>query len=97
MIQLTAEGVVLTVRVIPRARRAELAGVRDAALVVRLTAPPVDGAANTALVELLSEAFAIPKRDVTILGGDRSRTKRVRLEGIDIATARSRLAAIVRS
>ena len=92
----TPNGVVLSVRVIPRARRAELAGIREDALLIRLTAPPVEGAANAELIQVLSDAFAIPKRSVTIVSGGRSRTKRVRLRGIDEVTLRSRLEAILR-
>ncbi|MBW8861369.1 MAG: DUF167 domain-containing protein, partial [Acidobacteria bacterium] len=51
MITATAAGVELTVRVIPRARKTEISGERDGALVVRVAAPPVEGAANDALVE----------------------------------------------
>jgi uncharacterized protein len=97
VIQSTDQGVILTVRVIPRARRAELAGIRDDALLIRLTAPPVEGAANAELIELVSEAFAIPKRSITIVTGDRARVKRVRLAGIDAATVRSRLEMLARS
>jgi uncharacterized protein len=75
-------GVLLSVRVIPRARRSEFAGVRGDALLVRLAAPPVDGAANAALVELVSERLAIPRSRVTIVAGDRSRDKVVRLDGV---------------
>ncbi len=96
VIQSVPEGVIVSVRVIPRARRAELVGIREDALLIRLTAPPVEGAANVELVQLLSDAFAIPKRGVTIVSGGRSRTKRVRLEGLDGVTVRSRLEAILR-
>jgi uncharacterized protein len=74
--------VIIDVRVIPRAGRAGLAGRRDNALLVRLNAAPVDGAANKELIELLSDAFEIPKRDITIVSGERSRTKRVRVDGL---------------
>lgn len=62
-----------------------MAGVRDGALLVRLAAAPVDGAANAELIGLLARALGIPKRDVTIVGGDRSRSKRVRVEGFAAA------------
>jgi uncharacterized protein (TIGR00251 family) len=93
MLESTADGVLLNVRVIPRARRTGFAGSRDNALLVRLTAPPVDGAANAELIAVLSRALGISKRSVTIVAGERSRTKRVRLLGIDIDTVRSRIAA----
>jgi uncharacterized protein len=72
----------MTVRVQPRAAESCLAGVHGDALKVRLTAPPVDGAANIALVELLADTFGIPQRAITIVAGMSSRTKVVELEGV---------------
>ena len=74
--------ITLNVRVIPRARKTECAGFRDDVLVVRVAAPPVEGAANEALVEFLSSAFDVPRRAVQILGGDRGRRKRVAIDGV---------------
>jgi uncharacterized protein (TIGR00251 family) len=91
VIEPTADGVAISVRVIPRAGRAGLAGIRGDALLVRLQSPPVEGAANDELVEVLSKALQVPKRAVSIVAGDRSRQKRVRVVGIDAATAASRL------
>jgi len=73
----------LDVRVIPRAGRSGFAGLRDGALLVRLAAAPVDGAANDELIALLAKALRIPKRDITIVSGERSRSKRIRIAGID--------------
>ncbi|OFW02368.1 MAG: hypothetical protein A3I61_12890 [Acidobacteria bacterium RIFCSPLOWO2_02_FULL_68_18] len=84
-------GVVLAVRVIPRAGRSGLAGTRDGALLVRLTAPPVEGAANTALVEVLAKALGVPKRAVSIVSGDRGRSKRVKVEGVTVDFVNSQL------
>jgi hypothetical protein len=66
----------------PRARTNEIVGRHGDALKVRLTAPPVDGAANEALVELLAATFGIPRRAVTIVTGASSRTKVVELDGV---------------
>jgi hypothetical protein len=74
--------VILDVRVIPRASRPGLAGTRDGALLVRLSAPPVEGAANAELIQLLAKALDVPKRQVTIVAGERGRLKRVKLEGV---------------
>ena len=71
------------VRVIPRAGRSEVAGIRDGAVLVRLAAAPVDGAANAELIEILSRVLDVPKRDITIISGDKSRSKRVRVAGLD--------------
>jgi uncharacterized protein len=73
----------LEIRVIPRAGRSGFAGRRDGALLVRLAAAPVDGAANDELIALLSKALKIPKRDISIVSGERSRSKRIRIEGMD--------------
>lgn len=61
------------------------------ALKIALTAPPVDGRANQACVEFLAEFFGLPKSAVTIISGERGRTKIVRLAGISAATVRAKL------
>lgn len=77
-----SQGIVLDVRVVPRAARAGVAGLRDGALLVRLHAAPVEGAANAELIETLSKALGVPKRAVSIVSGERARLKRVRVEGV---------------
>jgi uncharacterized protein len=72
----------ITVRVIPRAKKTACAGFRDDALVIRVAAPPVEGAANAALVEFLSSTLDVPRRAVRILSGDRGRHKRVAIDGV---------------
>jgi len=96
MIETTADGIVLVVRVIPRAGRSGLAGTRDDALLVRLCAAPVDGAANDELVVVLATAFGVARRDVAIVSGERSRQKRVRIRGIDAGSATAVIAAVAR-
>jgi len=91
VIEAVPDGVVIAVRVIPRAGRSGVAGSRGDALLVRLTAPPVDGAANAELIDVLSAALSVPRRAIAIVTGDRSRQKRVRVAGIDVATAETRL------
>ena len=76
---------------IPRAGRSGFAGLRDGALLVKLAAAPVDGAANDELIALLAKALRIPKRDITIVSGERSRTKRIRIAGIDREQALAKL------
>ena len=75
----------LDVRVQPRASRSELAGVHGGALKVRLQAPPVDGAANDALVVLIAESLGVPRARVRIVAGATSRTKVVEIEGVQRA------------
>jgi uncharacterized protein (TIGR00251 family) len=94
LIEVAAEGIVIDVRVIPRASRSEVAGTRGKALLVRLNAPPIDGAANAELIEVIAKVLQVPKRAVSIIAGERSRQKRVRVVGIDISTAAPRLAAL---
>jgi len=88
-------GAEVGVRVIPRAGRDAVAGVRDGALLVRLAAAPVDGAANEALVRVLAETLGVPRRAVTLVSGERSRRKRVRIAGLTAADAGRRLSAIL--
>jgi uncharacterized protein (TIGR00251 family) len=73
---------IIDVRVIPRAGKSGIAGVRGGALLVRLNAAPVEGAANAELIEVLADALNVPKRAVTIVSGERSRQKRVHIEGV---------------
>jgi uncharacterized protein (TIGR00251 family) len=88
-------GALLAVRVIPRAGRDAIAGTRQDALLVRLAAPPVDGAANDALIGLLAELLVVPRRAVSVVTGARSRDKRVRIAGLAAADVRRRLSAIL--
>jgi len=91
MIAPATDGVIITVRVIPRAGRSGIVGVREGALLVRLKAPPVDGAANAELIEVLAEALSVAKRDITIASGFASKQKRVSISGITVDRAASRL------
>ena len=65
--------------------------MRDGAVLVRLAAAPVDGAANAELIDLFSRILKIPKRHITIVSGDKSRSKRVRIAGLDRDEAIARL------
>lgn len=78
----TPEGVSLTVHIQPRAAKNELTGTREEALRLRLTAPPVEGAANRACVEFLAEWLGVKKGQVTIVSGEKSRTKIVQIAGM---------------
>jgi uncharacterized protein (TIGR00251 family) len=69
------------VHVQPRASRSEIVGVHGSALKVRIQAPPVDGAANDALVTLLAERLGVPRRAVRVVGGVTSRAKTVEIDG----------------
>jgi uncharacterized protein (TIGR00251 family) len=84
MLQLqTQDGaVILAVRVQPRARKTEIAGVLDGSLRVRLQAPALEDRANEALCEFLAHLLKTPKSAVRILSGHRSRSKRVEIRGV---------------
>ena len=69
------------VHVQPRASRSEIVGLHGAALKVRLQAPPIEGAANEALVSLLPERLGVPRRAVRVIAGATSRTKTVEVDG----------------
>jgi uncharacterized protein (TIGR00251 family) len=81
----------LAVRVIPRASKSGVAGMRGDAVLVRIAAAPVDGAANAELIETLSRALDLPRRAVTLTAGATSRSKRVRLDGLTLEEALRRL------
>lgn len=93
MITPTPDGVVIDVRVIPRVSRSGVAGTRGGALLVRLTAPPVEGAANAELIAVVSDALGVPRRAVAIVAGERSRLKRVRVDGVTADAAEAILNA----
>jgi uncharacterized protein len=77
-----AEFEILIVRVVPRASRSEIVGFHDGALKVRLTSPPVDGAANDELVKLLAKKFGVPRGDVSIVAGETSKNKRIKINNL---------------
>jgi uncharacterized protein (TIGR00251 family) len=93
----SAAGTVFAVRVVPRAGRTGLAGTRGDALLVRLAAAPVDGAANDALIAFLSTIFDRPKRDITLVSGHTSRNKRIAVAGLGAAEISIRLQALLKS
>ena len=91
IIEPVIDGICINVRVIARARKTELAGTRDDALLVRLNAPPVDGAANAELLSFIASLLDVPRSAITIVSGERSRHKRLRITNIDAIAAETRL------
>jgi len=87
--------VLLEVHVQPRSGRAAVVGRHGAALKVRVTAPPVDGRANDATCALLARTLGVKDGAVSLVSGAASRTKRVRIEGIDTPTAVTALRAAI--
>ena len=80
-------------RVQPRSSREAIGGTREGALVVKLTAPPVEGQANAALARLLGKVMGVPPSAVTLLRGSTGRDKLVRVAGLGGDEARARLGA----
>ena len=84
--------VVLRVRVQPGAGRASVVGHHGDALAVRVAAPPIDGRANAASLELVADVLGVRKSQVELVSGERSRMKRFRITGIEPDQARDRIA-----
>src|SRR5260221_11476598 len=76
------DGVALAIKVQPRASRSEVVGVLGQELKIRITAPPVDSAANQALIEFIAEKLDCPKGSVTLVRGSTSRSKIVLIRGM---------------
>ena len=75
----------------PRASRPGIGQIREGVLEVRVSAPPVEGAANDAILELIAGALHLPRRAVTLISGEHGRSKRLRIEGLAAADVRARL------
>ena len=87
----TTSGAVLNLRIVPRASKNTIQGRHGDALKIRLCAPPVDGAANAALIEFLAKTFSLPRSRIQLLSGQTSRTKRVLLAGMKADEIRGRM------
>ena len=85
--------VVLTLHIQPGAKKTEFVGLHGEALKIRLAAPPVDGKANAALCAFLADFCGVPKSAVSLVSGETSRAKRVRVDGAS-AGALARLQAL---
>ena len=81
----------LRVRLQPRARADEVVGERDGAVLIRVTAPPVDGKANEALCRLIAKKAGVAPSRVTLLKGHTARDKTLDVDGVDIAALRAAL------
>jgi len=81
----------ISIKVKPRASRDLVEGWKEDALVVRLTSPPVDGAANSSLIKLLAKKTGIAKSLIRIVSGEKGRLKVLEFDGIDLEDLRERL------
>ena len=88
-------GIYLELRVQPGARRPRIVGVHGEALKIAVNAPPEDGKANQAVIELLTELLAVPRRQVQITRGLSSRSKTVLISGLTEAALREKLEALL--
>lgn len=83
-IESTPKGLYIRVRLAPRSSRDQIEGVQAGSLKIKLTAPPVEGEANKALIEFLSKLIGIRKSNLSIDAGMKSREKRVKVEGMTL-------------
>jgi uncharacterized protein (TIGR00251 family) len=72
----------ITAKILPKSSRNEIMGMDVGILKIKVTAPPVEGMANRAVIELVSKELKIPKKDIEIISGDKSKNKRIRVHGI---------------
>ena len=90
-------GAILTIHVVPRSARNEIAGIHGDALKVRLKAPPVEGAANAALIAFIAETLDVLPRQVKIISGHSSRHKVLSVSGLSREVVEAKLAKGLRS
>lgn len=90
-VRATADGVTIEILVQPRAARERFGPVHGDRIKVAVTAPPVDGAANDAVVALLARVFECPRRDIEVVMGQSSRRKTVRIAGVSANDVQERL------
>ena len=87
----TAEGVIISLYILPNAPKSEIVGPYNGALKIKIKAPPVDGKANDEIVRFLSKKLEISKSKLEILKGDKSRLKKVLIYGLTIEKIKSML------
>jgi len=87
------EAIEFAVRVIPRSSRSEIVGEFAGAVRVRLTSPPVGGAANAELIKLFAKKLDVPKSAVAIVAGQTSKTKRLKIAGVTAEEIRNAIAS----
>ncbi|MBW1827799.1 MAG: YggU family protein [Deltaproteobacteria bacterium] len=75
---------IIRVRVLPRTSKNQIVGMDGGVFKVKLTAPPVEGKANKALVSFLGKKLGLPKRDIEIVSGEHSREKSIRVSGLPV-------------
>lgn len=86
-----SDGVTIDILVQPRASRAKIGPMHDDRIKISVTAPPVEGAANQAVVELIARRLKRPRRAVVVIRGESSRRKTVRVSGVTLAAVEEAL------
>lgn len=81
-IQESDEGLRIEVKVQPRSSRNQISGEQDGALKVKLTAPPVEGEANQALINFLARVLKLPRKNITLIRGETARNKLIEIRGL---------------
>ena len=85
-------GAALAVRVVPRSKREEISAILDdGTLKIRITAPPVEGKANRALIEFLSRVLDVPKSSIEIIAGEKGKNKLVAILDLDAQVVNQRI------
>lgn len=87
----TAQGAQFALRVQPRASRTQVAGILGDAVKLAITAPPVDGKANEAVIAFLSDLLRVPKSSITIVSGETGRNKLIAVRGAGAEAVRNAL------
>lgn len=81
-IQETDNGIRIEIKAQPRSSRNQIAGEQDGVLKVKLTAPPVEGEANQALIDFLARSLKLPRKNIVLLRGETARNKLIEIKGI---------------
>ena len=87
----SSEGVTMRLHLQPRSSKTEICGIQGDELKVRVTAPPVEDAANRLCIEFFAKLFKLPKSAVSIMSGHKSRHKRLFISGVTMKDARNAL------
>lgn len=91
MLKQLPEGVQISLHVLPKAHKSEIIGEHNGALKIKIKAPPVDGKANEAIVEFFSKLLKLSKNSIEILKGDKSKTKKILIHGLNVEDVQNRL------
>jgi len=90
----TSGNLIVMLHVQPRAKRCEVAGLHDGSLKIKVTAPPIDDAANRAIIEFLAKSLGISKSMLQILAGNKSRDKMLQISGLSLAEFDARISRL---